>query len=749
LSSNDASERGVHKAREDCTIANVRHRGKRTELAIRSAGELSRIDRCLLPNSFSQSSYNPRIVILATILGLFLPFVFGEDVSLKPYETAASVRALTDEQAALEHPVLVHGVVTCSTDFGIFIQDKTGGIWVRWKHPRDFATGEEIEVKGHTDAGEFSAAVQAETIRKLGHAPMPRPASVTFEQLLTGDEEAQYVTITGLVLSVEIRPNVPDSQNVWLKVAVNGGIVLATLPAKDATRAGQLIDATVRIDAPATCAKNQNRQITSVVLPMPSIHNLTVIRPPPEDLFAAPLFPIGGLMRYRSGTDSDHRVRVAGTVTYFQPGESLILQEGERAILVKTVQRSDIKVGDRIEAIGFPIPTPSGPFLQDAIFRYTGSGRLPDPVHVTAADLASGSLNNILVSIDAKLLNRIEEPAGPILLLLDGSTLVRAELDGPNYRNTLGRIQEGSIVRVEGISVLDVEGLWNYGGPTASTIHYKLLLRSPGDVEEIQPPSWWTATHLFYLIGVLGVLMFTFFALALYGRMDHWRLEAVLHERERLALEIHDTLAQSFAGIGFQMQAIRRKIPDEMPELRQQVDLARALVRHSHIEARRSIQPIHLELPQNADLMSALQTSARRMVDGGSVEVSARVAGHPHPLPGKIMDALLHIGQEAVANAVRHADPSHLNLVLTYHDDSVQLGITDDGCGFEESGDLLGFGLRGMRSRAAAISAKFEIVSNPGRGTQVKVTCPLPPSHSLNSLFQRIMKFNSRNGSPN
>jgi signal transduction histidine kinase len=273
------------------------------------------------------------------------------------------------------------------------------------------------------------------------------------------------------------------------------------------------------------------------------------------------------------------------------------------------------------------------------------------------------------------------------------------------------------------------------------------MLRSPDDVQEIQPPSWWTATHLFYLIAVLGILMFIFFALALYERMDRWRLQAVLNERERLAHEIHDTLAQSFAGIGFQMQAIRRAIPDELPQLREQVDLARALVRHSHKEARRSIQPIHFETPQNADLMGALQSSARRMVDGGLVEVAVTTTGHSHPLPEKVTDALLHIGQEAIANSVRHADPKHLTLILTYEKSSVQLVIGDDGCGFEESGALLGFGLRGMRRRAAAVSAKLDIVSSPGAGTQVTVICPLPSSHLVNSLFKKLSRFNLKDGS--
>jgi signal transduction histidine kinase len=213
-----------------------------------------------------------------------------------------------------------------------------------------------------------------------------------------------------------------------------------------------------------------------------------------------------------------------------------------------------------------------------------------------------------------------------------------------------------------------------------------------------------------------------------------------------LAYEIHDTLAQSFAGIGFQMQAIRGAIPDELPELRKQVDLARALVRHSHTEARRSIEPIHVASFENVDLLSTLDVSARKMVAGGTVEVSATSSGRLlQPLPEKVSDALLHIGQEAVANAVRHADPHHIAIAVAYERDNVCLTVNDDGCGFEERGDLLGFGLRGMRKRCAAISATLEIASKLGEGTRVKVVCPVQPRFVLTSFLKQRWKFLSEN----
>jgi signal transduction histidine kinase len=682
------------------------------------------------------------LVLFLLIFSFCLRYAIGESAVSHSFQTAASILALDAEQAGHAYPAVIRGVVTCSTDFGLYVQDRTAGIWVDWMHAGAVAVGDKVEVRGHTGPGLFSPVVSADSVLKLGRAPLPRAKEVALKQLLTGDEDAQYVSVTGVVRSVSLHPNASPSQRVWLRVAMVDGFIFVTLPENDTSAARRLLGAEVRIDATATCTKNLNRQFTSVLLAAPSIHNVTVIWPPPKNMFAEPLTAIGSLMQYRSGTDRGDRVRVTGTVTYYRPGERLIIQEGMRALLVLTAQIGDIKLGDQVDAVGYPAPAPSGPYLEDAIVRYIGQGHSPKPEPVTIADLSSGRLNYNLVSIEGKLLQRIRVPNGQVLLLQNGSTLLQADLDDVKKVDPLKRIREGSIVRIFGISTLEVQGSWNWGGPTASAVHFTILLRSPNDVKEITPPSWWTAAHLFYLAAVLGILMFVFFALALYSRMEHVKLEAILQERERLAHDIHDTLAQSFAGIGFQLQAIRRVIPAELSDVRKQLDVARALVRHSHKEARRSVEPMHEASLENVDLLSRLEASARKMVEGGSVEVSAESSGQLlHPLSGRTLDALLHIGQEAIANAVRHAEPSQLVIALAYERDCVRLTVKDNGSGFEERGDLLGFGLRGMRRRSAAISAKLEIVSSPGAGTQVQITCPIQPSFTLALLFIRTWKF--------
>lgn len=683
----------------------------------------------------------PRMMLflMAAALRLLATELCLAEVSKVPdfYRTAASILALPPEQTTSEHPALVRGVVTQSADLGMVIQDSTAGIWIYWDGSADFVPGDDVEVEGVVETGRYAPVVKAFSVHKLGSAPLPIPKEVTYKQLSAGDEECQYVSITGTVRSVAVRNGASPRLKLWLKIDMGDGFVSASFPGEDTTAASKLIDALVKVNAAALSTKNENRQITAVTLSVPGMRNVTVLRPGPADAFAKPLTPIGRLMQYRSGTDYDHRVRVAGTATFYKPGESLILEENGKALFVTTTQTNDIALGDRVEALGFPAAQDSGPVLQDAVLRRVAAGVPLAPARVRVPDICSGNLNYNLVTTEGQLLRRVREPSREVLLLQNDSAIILAELARSETSGTLQLLKEDSMVQITGISVLEVEGSWNYGLSSASAIQCKLLLRSPDDVRVMGPPSWWTTRHVLYIAAILGALVLAFLCLVVYSRVEHWRLRAIHEERERLANEIHDTLAQSFSGIGFQLQAIRKAIPHEIPRLQKQVDLACELVRHSHREARRSIEPLPPDPRERIDLLSSLVKSARKMVEGGSVEVEALRSGSPRPLSPRIADTLLRIGQEGIANAVRHADPSHLQISLRWEKDVVRLAICDNGIGFVKSGGLLGFGLRGMRKRAASINAKLEISSQPSEGTRVEVTAPIPPGLNLATLLKR------------
>lgn len=663
-----------------------------------------------------------------------------------PAITAASLLALSPEQAKRGFPVRVRGVVTWqpSDHLSLILQDRTAGIWVYLDRQERLHQGDEVEVAGNVSEGLFSPVVRGHAIYRLGRAALPKPRQATFKQLSTGEMDCQYVSVTGLVRAAgvgygESRLHLPS-----LRIAMKDGAIDAILPTEDASGVDKLIGAVVRVDAAVTAVKNENKQIIAPQLSVDGLHNVKVLRPAPQDLFAQRSIPLGDVMRYKSGTDYWHSVRVAGVVTYYIPGESLYLEDEGEALFVKTRQVDRINTGDRVEVLGYPASRDSGPILEDAIFRRIGSGHPPQAKQVSVADLSTGKLNNVLVSVKGTLLRRVHEPSSYVLLLQDNTDILLAELNQTGTSDPLRDLREGSSVQISGISLLEVEGAWNYGADSAHAVRCKLLIRTPSDIKAISPPTWWTIQHVLYLSAFLGLLVIAFLVQIVRSRIEQWRLKAVHQERERLANEIHDTLAQSFAGIGFQLQAIRKVIPNDMSHVRQQVDLARDLVRHSHKEARRSIEQLDPGVPESADLLSSLTSVAHVMVAGTAVDVIAHSTGNPRPIPQRVANGLMRIGREAIANAVRHADPSSLSISLDYEREFIRLTIRDDGVGFVKSGDLLGFGLRGMRNRAAEISATLEIDGRPGDGTRVAVTVPLLSEPSMFVSLKRAFTHLTR-----
>jgi signal transduction histidine kinase len=126
------------------------------------------------------------------------------------------------------------------------------------------------------------------------------------------------------------------------------------------------------------------------------------------------------------------------------------------------------------------------------------------------------------------------------------------------------------------------------------------------------------------------------------------------------------------------------------------------------------------------------------MINGRrAIDVRTVNSGSERTIPLRISDTLHRIGQEAIANAVRHAHPNVIVLSLIYEMTALELIVQDDGCGFLVSSESAGFGIRGMGKRADSIAARFTIHSTPGKGTVVRVHVPLPPSF-LRAYWQRI-----------
>ena len=236
-------------------------------------------------------------------------------------------------------------------------------------------------------------------------------------------------------------------------------------------------------------------------------------------------------------------------------------------------------------------------------------------------------------------------------------------------------------------------------------------------------------TYWFYA-GValsLGLL-----ALAIYRlRVQRIRAQfaAVLEERNRMAREIHDTLAQDFVGIALQLKAVEKAMPDAPDKVERHLALAQSMVSHSLVEARRTVWNLRAQALETNDLATAFSHTARQMTEGTAVVAEVRVSGENRRLPSQIENNALRIGQEALTNAIKHAEPKHVLIELDFEAANLQLRVKDDGRGFDTEGMLATadghFGLLGMRERAEHCGGRLTLSSRPGEGTEVWATIPI------------------------
>ncbi len=205
----------------------------------------------------------------------------------------------------------------------------------------------------------------------------------------------------------------------------------------------------------------------------------------------------------------------------------------------------------------------------------------------------------------------------------------------------------------------------------------------------------------------------------------------VRDERERLAREIHDTLAQGLAGIVAQLQAARTANGTGQER---HLDTAAELARSTLVEARRSVQALRPEPLEDARLPDALADVAARWSEVSGVPAAVTTTGTARQLHPEVEIALLRTGQEALANVGKHAGASRVGVTLSYMEDVVTLDVRDDGIGFDPAGlpqevaDGSGFGLTGMRQRVSRVAGRLEVESAPGEGTAVSATVPAIPA---------------------
>jgi signal transduction histidine kinase len=392
------------------------------------------------------------------------------------------------------------------------------------------------------------------------------------------------------------------------------------------------------------------------------------------------------------------------------------------------------------------------------LYLPAGSQRFADPVMPLVlqpgvrADFAEAPDGTIWISEVARSAHTVpriahETPVTEVMvdattLLIDrqGSLWVGSALDGLRRVSDLQRIRGRKVARsdVEADELTERDGLLS--NEVVSLLEDRdgsLWVATPLGLQRFHEAFWYQTIWFRYAI-MLSIGAFGAVVAVLMQRRRHLLAEhalrrqydATLAERARIAQGLHDTLLQGFTGITIQLRAIQRILTRRPEEGVAALEAALTAADTTLRDARNTIWDLRAVELEGHDLPEALESAIRSVLRGAPVGLDFTVSGDRRPLNPPRETTAPRIGREAVVNALKHADARTVQVSLEYDAQLLRLQVRDDGRGMQSSvaeaaaanGHL---GIAGMRARAHRVAGTMEIVSEPGRGTTIRVSLPI------------------------
>ena len=320
--------------------------------------------------------------------------------------------------------------------------------------------------------------------------------------MVSGREDSQFVEVIGTVRSVRFEE---ESQNFLIDLALGGERFTAYSRRLPVTNAEELVESVVRVRGVCSTLFNRLRQLFGFRLLVPRETDLVIEKPAPANPFAVPTQGISSLLQFAAQGTFGHRVKVAGTVVYQEPGVALFIQDEKEGLYCQTRQRVPVQPGDQVEVLGFPAKGEYTPVLQDAVYRKVGSGAPVKPATIGLDEALAGTYDCRLVRITAKLLEHTKRGREQFMVLQKDDFIFQAFLAQEAGSTGFNPAQIGSEIAVTGICLIERGSSWRAGeGWRAKS--FRILLRSPADVAILRSPPWWNMRRVLWMAAALGMI---------------------------------------------------------------------------------------------------------------------------------------------------------------------------------------------------------------------------------------------------
>lgn len=628
-------------------------------------------------------------------------------------------------EKTVEPRVILKAIVTFVDPTGtVFLQDETGATFLRGSSfGKTLHPGQKLSVDGMYYPGLFIGGIVPHKVEIMGEAGLPTPQVITRDDLQSGKFHYQLIEMEGVGRAVEVV----GETAVILRVNVPGGVIDVRFD-QTPEDASKMVDARLRIQGLAAGAINDRHQLVRPYVKVADTQAITILEEAPVDPFGMKVQPLSALLDFTTSKSTLHRMMVRGVALSGVINGGLFIRGQERSLYVQTPVSMPVNPGDVVEALGFPEMGVFSAYLADATYRVTGQEPVPLPLEVTSKDLSNGVCDSDLITLDASILQSLENESA--LLVQSEKRNIKVML--PPGAPTAYDI--GVTARFTGICRVTAT---KHEGYRASPTAYELWLRTPEDMAVLSSAPWWNMKRLSLVLGAVATAALLAFAWAVMLRKQvnnqlhllqaKAQTEAVLEERQRIAREFHDTLEQELAGLTIRLDAATTRVTDV--KARELLEQQRHLLSRLQTESRDFVWDLRDSTRHETPLEKALQALLAHLQATTPITLQLDCPEALPEIPPLAQHHLLCITREATNNAIKYARATTIKVTAQSSPDLLRVLIEDDGQGFDvatKDRQIGHFGLQGMKERARKIQADLQIQSKAGQGTRVELSLALP-----------------------
>ena len=580
----------------------------------------------------------------------------------------------------------------------------------------------------------------ATSVERIGKGPLPEVLRLSAADFDRPANRYREVCVRGVLESAVVDEL--DPRYAWMTVRTDTGTVMASFPT-DGLDIGDLtaiVDAEVELKGELIPYSSLRRHL-GVHLTLGSLRNCRVLSPAPADPFAAPLF---------RATDAQHRRRVHGRVLAVSATD-VFLDAGEwdRCLLVRPSDSRSLPEPGRIVTVsGFTVRGATALQLVNAVWRDEGfGGNREAPAEKVAIDALFRDEKDRW-QIDSARHGTIIETTGFVRTIAGDPSAVQLVSDRHAVRVDLtefcrrgGKVPaDGARAAIRGLCIAEPADMRRFVG-LQRFIGFTLLPRGTEDVRIISQPPWWTVRRLLVALGAAAVLLI---AVLIWNRSlralaerrgrelaagDVARAEAEMRtlERTRLAVELHDSIAQNLTLASYELKSAEQLVPEGSADLTARLEVVGRTVKSCNCDLRNCLWDLRNDALDQDDMGEAIRRTLLPHVRG--VRTVVRFNIPRARLTDRTTHALLRIIRELVINAVRHGKATEVKVAGSVDKGALVFSVRDNGCGFDPErrpGVAEGhLGLEGVIERARQLGGTVEVESAPGKGARIVVSLAL------------------------